>query len=84
MILVTLDFPKHMDSRLLPFLDKRNITTEVILLDDNDANYWINAVNENWDGNIPVTKFIQGDKSKFHYSSLTYEELNSILSTFSY
>ena len=37
MILVSLDFPSNINTRVLSFINERNITTEVIILDD-DAN----------------------------------------------
>lgn len=74
MILVSLDFPKQLDRRVVPFIEKNNVTPEVVLLDDN-ANIWINRVNEEWDGNIPVTQFIKGDHYKFHEGQMSHAEL---------
>ena len=40
-LLVSLDFPKHKESRLLPFIKKNKLQSKVVLLDDADENYWI-------------------------------------------
>jgi len=78
MILVTLDFPQHIKPRVIPFIKKNNIQAQVVLLDD-DANVWINKVDKNWDGSIPVTQFIQNGKKEFHNGTLNYNELAEIV-----
>lgn len=64
-ILVSLDFPKKMDSKLIPFLNKHNIQSEVVILDDPKSNVWIDKVDSSWEGAIPVTFIYKGDKSEF-------------------
>lgn len=81
MILVSLDFPKHIQSRVIPFLKKNYMTTEVVLLDD-DANIWINKVNPDWDGDLPATQFIKNNKKSFFDEQLSYEELKKIVTNF--
>lgn len=81
MILVSLDFPKHIDARVKPFLAKNNITSEVVILDD-DANVWINLVNPDWAGDIPATQLIKNNKKEFYGEQLNYEELKKIVNTF--
>ena len=81
MILVSLDFPAHIDSRVLPFIQKNKITTEVVILDD-DANIWIDKVNKNWDGGIPATQFIKNNRKEFHKEQLSYENLKQIINKF--
>lgn len=54
-IMVSLDFPKMIDSRLKPFLKKNKVPGQVIVLNDPNSNSWIPKVNEEWDGAIPVT-----------------------------
>lgn len=78
MILVSLDFPSQIDSRVIPFIKEYQIEAEVVILDD-DANIWINKVNKDWDGDIPVTQVIQKNKKEFYHSSLNYEELKKII-----
>jgi thiol-disulfide isomerase/thioredoxin len=74
-ILVSLDFPGQVNNRLIPFIKKNNIKSEVIVLDDPNQNYWINRVNPDWSGAIPATLIYKGKSSKFFEMSLTYEEL---------
>ena len=74
MLLVSLDFPNQVDRRLIPFIEKKQITPEVVLLDD-DPNVWINRISEEWDGNIPVTQFIKGDHYDLTIGQLGHEAL---------
>lgn len=78
MILVSLDFPNHANSRVIPFIKTKNIKSPVIILDD-DANIWINKVNKDWDGSIPVTQFVKQGKKEFHKGTLNYKELLNIV-----
>lgn len=78
MILVSLDFPQHIESRVIPFMKKNGIQAQVILLDD-DANTWINKVNSNWDGSIPVTQIIYKNKKEFYNKTLNYSDLKQIV-----
>ncbi|MDX2443986.1 MAG: TlpA disulfide reductase family protein [Bacteroidales bacterium] len=81
MILVSLDFPSHADSRVLPFIRKHNITTEVVILDD-DANVWIDRVNKSWDGAIPATQFIRNQNKEFYKEQLSHERLLQIVNKY--
>lgn len=81
-ILVNLDFPNNIVNRLLPFMNKHNIQSKVLILDDADANNWIPRIDPNWDGNIPVTIIHQKDKRMFYNQAFTEQELYLAISTF--
>ncbi len=76
-ILVSLDFPKKLKSTLEPFVKKRNIKSEVLLLNDDDANTWIPKVSEKWEGAIPATLIYKNENRNFFERSFTYEELET-------
>ncbi len=78
-ILVSLDFPKKIESQLLPFLERKKIQSTVYVLDDPDANSWIEKVNKDWSGAIPATVIYKGKNKKFFEQSFTYEELEKEL-----
>lgn len=79
LILVSLDFSNQIEKRVVPFLKKHEITAEVIVLDDPDANTWINKVDSSWDGAIPVTLVLHKEKKEFYNGTLNYEELSKIV-----
>ncbi|MDC8004429.1 TlpA disulfide reductase family protein [Aureisphaera galaxeae] len=74
-VLVSLDFPEHVEKAVIPFIEKKGLESEVVLLDDPDANTWIPKVNPKWSGAIPATIILNKEKSKFYEQSFTYEEL---------
>lgn len=78
LILVSLDFPQHIDTRVIPFIKKNQIQCEVVILDD-DANQWINKVNPQWDGSIPVTLLIKNNKLEFYDRTFDYQSLLEIV-----
>ncbi len=80
MILVSLDFPQHLETRVLPFIKKHQIKCEVVILDD-DANQWINKVNPQWDGSIPVTVLVKNKKSEFYDHTFDYESLLKLVTS---
>ena len=70
-ILVSLDFPDKLDSQLIPFVEKRHLEPEVILLDDPRENEWIPKVDPSWSGAIPATLMLRGSNRKFFEKSFT-------------
>lgn len=81
-LLVSLDFPKHKESRLLPFIKKNKLQSKVVLLDDADENYWINDIHPNWSGAIPATIVYNNDKRDFYERSFTQNELLNLVESF--
>src|SRR5690606_38467372 len=74
-LLVSLDFRKQLSTRLLPFIKKHNLRSEVIVLDDPDANAWIDKVDPSWSGAIPATLVFRGDRREFKEQTFTRAEL---------
>jgi thiol-disulfide isomerase/thioredoxin len=81
MILVSLDFRKSLESRLIPYVEKNDLQAEVIMLHEPDANAWIPQVDNSWSGAIPATIIYNSKRNfrKFHEGSYTYDELNEIV-----
>jgi thiol-disulfide isomerase/thioredoxin len=74
-ILASLDFPKQLDSHLIPFIDKHQIKSEVVLLIDPDSNSWIPKVDTNWTGAIPATIIYNSKQRRFYERTFNYDEL---------
>lgn len=81
-LLVSIDFPKLLEKQVIPFIEKNQIKSPVVLLDDTGANEWIPKVDESWSGAIPATVIYKGDERKFYEQSFTLEELEQELNTF--
>ena len=65
-ILVSLDSPKKLESKVIPFMDENSIQSEVVLLADGKYNDWIDKVDPSWSGAIPITLILRGDKKLFY------------------
>lgn len=74
-LLVSLDFPQHYESSLLPFIKRKNIKSDVIYLDDGKAHQWIPKVDPKWSGAIPATLVYKGNYRKFYEESFSKEQL---------
>lgn len=75
-ILVSLDFPKDIETKLKPFLKKKKISSKVVLLDDPDSNTWIDKIDPNWSGAIPFTIMFNKDERLFYERS--FENLEDL------
>lgn len=82
-VLVSLDFKNQYERRLLPFLKKKQYKSRLIHMTDPKANDWIDKVDPSWEGTIPATLYISGQKRHFVEKAYeSYEELNSELESF--
>ncbi|MBU2995353.1 TlpA family protein disulfide reductase [Cellulophaga baltica] len=76
MIMVSMDDPKDITSKITPFIEKKNLQQEVIILDDPDANTWIDKINPNWSGALPFTIIYNKNKRAYFDTPFnSYEEL---------
>jgi len=77
-VLVSLDFKNQLESKLLPFLKKKSIKSEVVLLTDTNYNSWLPLVDKDWSGSIPATLIIKNGQQFFVEKIFSnYEELNT-------
>ena len=81
-ILVSLDMPKMVESKLLPFITKKQIKSQVLLMRDPDQNTWLPKVDSTWSGALPATLIYNKDIRKFYEKSFTYDELEKEVSNF--
>lgn len=81
-ILVSLDMPHMWKSNLEPYVAKKGIKSEVVILDDPKQNDWIPKVAEEWGGAIPATLIYNKEKRSFYEQGFTYDQLNTELKKF--
>lgn len=77
--LISFDDVEKLDSRVKPFLQKKNIKSTVKLLDETDYNAFIDKVDPSWSGAIPATIVIANGKRKFVEGEMSQEELNKLV-----
>ena len=80
-VLVSVDFSDELESRLAPFVKSKGLECEVILLDESNPNEWIDKVNKDWSGSIPVTLIFDKKSgfTKFHAGEFTPDELKKYI-----
>lgn len=83
-LLVSMDFVKDMEDRVIPFVERMKLSNTVWLLNEPDANSWIERVDPTWSGALPATLIINAARSKrvFFEKSLDYETLAREISYF--
>jgi len=79
MILVSLDFDTQLNSKVIPFIQDNHIESEVILLNDSKQNEWIDKVNKEWSGAIPITIIFNKDFYFFREGEISFEESNELI-----
>ena len=82
-ILVSLDFKEDLAKKVIPFIKRKNILSEVVLLDELNGNYFIPKVSNDWSGAIPATWIINTKKSvnRFFEKKITFSFLKNELTT---
>jgi thiol-disulfide isomerase/thioredoxin len=83
-ILVSMDFKEELEKKLVPFLEKNNYSSEVILLDEINGENFINKINKKWSGAIPATYFTYKNKKKeeLFEKKVNLDLLNSTMNSF--
>jgi thiol-disulfide isomerase/thioredoxin len=64
------------------FAQKKNLQNTLWFLDEDHANEWIPLIEKDWQGEIPVTLFLQGGKRDFHSGDFTADELFTSIASY--
>lgn len=78
LLFVSLDFSEDIEMKLKPFLKTNKITSSVVLLDDPNSNNWIDKIDPNWSGALPLT-IICNDKTR-HYVNRPFKSISDLQS----
>jgi thiol-disulfide isomerase/thioredoxin len=79
-VLISLDFADKVD-RVESFVGRKNIESEVLLLDEMDYNSWIDKVDTSWQGAIPATLILntKTGQRKFVARELAEGQLDTLI-----
>ncbi len=79
-VMVSLDFAKEVRGKLLDFVTNRPLDLPVIALVDGRYNDWIDRVDPQWGGAIPITVVYKGKKRIFKEDQFaSYAELAALV-----
>lgn len=82
-VMVSLDFRRDVRTKLLKFIKERPFDLPVIALTDTKTNVWIDQVDPEWGGAIPITIVYRQDKRLFFADQFAnYEELLQAVQSF--
>ena len=80
LLLVSLDFKKDYLRKLQPFVKSKGLEDKVVVLEDNNANFWINDIEPSWGGAIPATLvYKNGQRTFFERTFHHVDELKEIV-----
>lgn len=73
-LLVTMDFKEDRDTKVLPFVARKQLRSEVFLLDETNGNYFIPKISDKWSGALPATLVVNNKKKyrNFYEQKLNY------------
>ena len=73
-LLVSLDFANQLESKVTPFVEKKKLISEVVLMDEDQPNKWIPRVSDKWTGALPATLFVNTQKKTRHFHEGSFKE----------
>jgi len=85
-VFASMDFKKDLLTKLQPFVQKRNIKADVVLVSEPDQEKFINSVSQDWSGSLPATIILNTKKNirLFYERQFTYSELVDIINNLIY
>ncbi len=82
-ILVSLDSRKDLEKKLIPFIQRKKITANVVMLSDKDYTTWLPKIDKDWSGSIPAILIIKGKNRLFAEREFeNFAELNDYVNSF--
>jgi hypothetical protein len=75
-LLVSLDFPSQVESKLKPYIFTKKLKSKVVLLDDPNLNKWVPQVSAKWDGGIPAT--LRVNKSNYNFYPNPFDQVSLV------
>ena len=84
-LLVSIDFVKDYEKKLQPFVKRKKLGSEVMLLNETKPNEFIDKINPKWSGSIPATMIVNNKEkyNEFFEKEVTYEFLEVKVKAFS-
>ena len=83
-VLVSMDAAEDLNTRVKPFVQKRSLKSDVMLLDEVDANSWIDKLEPKWSGAIPATLVFNNKRRQYEFveKELTQEQLQNLITKY--
>ena len=81
LLLVSLDLEKDYPDKVQDFVKRKNIQSQVVWLDETDADYFIPKIDSSWSGALPATLFMAPGMTRpiFFDHPITRKELEATI-----
>ncbi len=73
-VLVSFDFVEQLEKKVIPFIERKKIKSEIVLLDETDYNSFIDKIDPSWSGAIPATLMINNRTGKRVFFEKEFKE----------
>ncbi|RNI25989.1 TlpA disulfide reductase family protein [Rufibacter latericius] len=82
-VLVSMDFAKDLEKKVVPFVSRHKLQSKVFLLDEPDQNAWIDIVDPSWSGAIPATLLVNNSRKQriFLEKPITLAQLQDFMTS---
>lgn len=83
-LLVSMDSKATLNTRVIPFVRKRNLQMPVVLLDEPDLETWVDQLAPEWTGALPMTLLLDKKRNKRQFigQALKEGELETVINQF--
>ncbi|UYZ63973.1 TlpA disulfide reductase family protein [Hymenobacter weizhouensis] len=83
-LLVNLDYASQLEKKVRPFVAKRGLKSEVVLLNEQDPNTWVEKLDATWSGALPFTLLLSTARGKrtAYEQEFTQAELTAAVQKF--
>lgn len=80
-IMVSCDFKKQLETRVIPFIKNKKMESKVVFMNEINPDTWIDKVDSKFTGAIPATLILNGSKDfrYFNEGETTFEQLETIV-----
>lgn len=73
-VLVSFDFVEQLEKKVIPFVKKKDIKSDVMLLDETDYNSFIDKIDSKWSGAIPATLMLDNRNGNRRFFEKEFKE----------
>lgn len=81
LLLVSMDMKKDYPTKIARFIKDKGINTEVVWLDETNADYFCPRIDKSWSGSLPATYIVnkKNGKTSFYEKAFKKHEIEKLL-----
>lgn len=81
LLLVSMDMKRDYPSKIARFIKEKGINTQVVWLDETNADYFCPRIDKSWSGSLPATYIVdkKNGKTSFYEKAFKKQEIERLL-----